>query len=269
MPCNLSDGIDALTAAALGALQGVTEFLPVSSSGHVAIAAHFFGIRENSLALVILLHIGTLLATVLLFREDIRELAAEGFRGIRDPSRLRATPEGRTLVAIAIATLATGVLGWSLRHVAEAFTNDLRLVGYGFFVSAACLIASAVGRGTRDEVSWSQALGVGIAQGVAVLPGISRSGVTIAIAILLGVRGAASFRFSFLVSLPAIVAAALYEASGASGLGALGAGAWLGGFTAMVTGYLALVILRQIILVGRMWTFAIYLIPLGLFLVTR
>jgi undecaprenyl-diphosphatase len=86
---------------------------------------------------------------------------------------------------------------------------------------------------------------------------------------LLGVRGAASFRFSFLVSLPAIIAAALYEAVGASGLGALGGAAWLGGLTAMVTGYVALVILREIILVGRMWTFAIYLIPLGLFLITH
>ena len=269
MPCNLSDGIDALTAAALGALQGLTEFLPVSSSGHVAVGAHFFGIRENSLALVILLHIGTLLATVLLFRKDIRDLAAEAFRALREPSRFRATPEGRTVVAIAIATLATGALGWSLRNVAEEFSRDLQLVGYGFLLSAACLIASGVGRGARDEVSWTQALAIGVAQGIAVLPGVSRSGVTIAIAMLLGVRGAASFRFSFLVSLPAIIAAALYEAVGASGLGALGGAAWLGGLTAMVTGYVALVILREIILVGRMWTFAIYLIPLGLFLITH
>ncbi len=269
MPCDLSDGIDALTAAALGALQGLTEFLPVSSSGHVAIGAHFFGIRENSLALVILLHLGTLLATVLLFREDLRALIAEAFRALRHPSRLRDTPEGRMLVAIATATLATGVLGWSLRNVAEAFAEDLQLVGYGFLVSAACLLASGVSRGTRQEVSWAQAFVVGIAQGIAVLPGVSRSGMTIATAMLLGVSGAVSFRFSFLASLPAIIAAALYEASGASGLGSLGAAAWIGGLTAMVTGYVALVILRQIILVGRMWTFAIYLIPLGLFLITH
>ena len=101
------------------------------------------------------------------------------------------------------------------------------------------------------------------------LPGISRSGVTIAVAMLLGVSGNVSFRFSFLVSLPAIIGAALYEASGAEGLGSLDPAAWVGGLTAMVTGYIALVILRQIILVGRMWTFALYLIPLGLFLVTR
>lgn len=269
LPCNLSDGIDALTAAALGALQGLTEFLPVSSSGHVAIGAHFFDIQENSLALVILLHLGTLLATILLFRVDIGDLAVEGISAVREPSRFRSTPEGRMLVAIAIATLVTGVLGWTLRDVAEAFAEDLKLVGYGFLVSAAALLASGIARGDLDEVSWSQAVAVGLAQGVAVLPGVSRSGMTIAVAMLLGVQGNASFRFSFLVSLPAIVAAALYEASGAEGLGSLGPAAWVGGATAMVTGYVALVILREIILVGRMWTFAVYLVPLGLFLVTR
>ena len=98
---------------------------------------------------------------------------------------------------------------------------------------------------------------------------VCRSGVTIAVALLLGVQSSAAFRFSFLVSLPAIVGAATYEASGAEGLGSLGPEAWVGGLTALVTGYVALVILRHIILVGRMWTFAIYLLPLGLFLITR
>jgi len=265
----LSEGIDALTAAALGALQGLTEFLPVSSSGHVAIGARLFDIRESSLALVVLLHLGTLLATVILFRRDIALLAAEGIAALRDPGRLRTTSEGRALVGIAIVTLITAVIGLLLRNVAEAFAEDLHLVGYAFLVSAAFLIASSVARGTSGEVSWWQAVGIGIAQGAAVLPGVSRSGVTIAVAMLLGVQGSAAFRFSFLVSLPAIAGAAVYEAGGAEGLGSLGKEAWVGGLTALVTGYVALVILRHIILVGRMWTFAIYLLPFGLFLITR
>jgi len=265
----LSEGIDALAAAALGALQGVTEFLPVSSSGHVAIAAQFFGIRENSLALVILLHLGTLLATLILFRRDVAALATEGVAALRDPTRFRSTAEGRTLVGIVIATVLTAILGFMLRNVAEAFAEDLRLVGFGFLVSAAFLVASGITRGTNSEVSWWQAFGVGIVQGVSVLPGISRSGVTIAVAMILGVQGNAAFRFSFLVSLPAIAGAAVYEATGAEGLGSLGPEAWVGGATALVTGYLALVILREVILVGRMWAFAIYLVPLGLFLVAR
>ncbi|MGB5695729.1 MAG: undecaprenyl-diphosphate phosphatase [Polyangiales bacterium] len=265
----MSVGVDALTAAALGALQGITEFLPVSSSGHIAIGAKFFHIDEGSLALVVLLHLGTLLATVLLLRQDIGGLIGAGVAALRDPSRFRSTPEGRTLVGIVIATLVTGLLGWSLRNVAEAFAEDLRLVGYGFLVSSAFLLASGVARGKKLEVSWLQAIVIGAMQGVAVLPGVSRSGVTIATALLLGVQGNAAFRFSFLISLPAIVAAAVYESSGAEGLGSLGLEAWVGSATALVTGYLALVILRHIILVGRMWTFAIYLVPLGLFLVTR
>jgi undecaprenyl-diphosphatase len=265
----LSEGIDALTAAALGALQGLTEFLPVSSSGHVAIGAQFFDIRENSLALVILLHLGTLAATVFLFRTDIANLASEALASLRAPDRLRSTAEGRTLVNIAIATVVTAVLGFAMRNTAEAFAEDLRLVGYGFLVSAAFLVASATARPDSVEVSLRQAIAIGLAQGIAVLPGISRSGVTIAVAMLLGVQGNAAFRFSFLVSLPAILGAAVLEASGSEGLGSLSLDAWVGGLTAMVTGYLALVILRHIILVGRMWTFALYLIPLGLFLVTR
>lgn len=269
MDCDLSEGIDALTAAALGALQGLTEFLPVSSSGHVAIGARFFDIQESSLALVILLHLGTLLATVILFRHDIALLAGEGIAALRDPGRLRATPEGRALVGIAIVTLITAVVGLLLRDVAETFAEDLRLVGFGFLLSAAFLIASGVAHGSSDEVSWWQAAGIGIVQGVAVLPGVSRSGVTIAVAMLLGVQGSAAFRFSFLVSLPAIAGAAVYEATGAEGLGSLGPEAWVGGLTALVTGYVALVILRHIIFVGRMWTFAIYLLPFGLYLITR
>jgi len=265
----LTEGIDALTAAALGALQGMTEFLPVSSSGHVAIAAHFFHIEENSLALVILLHLGTLLATVLLFRRDLAALVIEGFAALRAPTRLRATTQGRALTAIVIATVMTAVLGLLLRKLAETFAEDLHLVGYGLLVSAAFLLASGTSRGTSAEVTWWQAVGIGVMQGVAVLPGVSRSGVTIAVAMLLGVQGNAAFRFSFLLSVPAIIGAALLEASGAGGLGSMGLHAWVGGAVAFVTGYLSLVILRYIVLVGRMWTFAIYLLPLGFFLISH
>ncbi len=261
--------MDALTAAVLGALQGLTEFLPVSSSGHVAIGAQYVGMAEGSLAFVVALHLGTLLATILLLRQDIMSLLGEAMAAIRDPLRLRDTPEGRTIVAIVLTTVVTAALGFGLRHLAEVFAEDIRLVGYGFLVSASALLASGVAKGSSYEVSWPKAIGIGLAQGIAVLPGISRSGSTIALAMLLGIRGDAAFRFSFLVSLPAIVGAALYETMSSGGLGSLGAAAWVGGAAALVTGYVALVILRQIVLVGRMWMFALYLVPLGLFLITR
>jgi len=270
IPCTLSEEIDAITAAALGALQGLTEFLPVSSSGHVAIGADLFGLRDHSLALTVLLHLGTLVATVLVLRRDLGSLLAEAGACMRDPSRLRAAPEGQTLVAIFLATLVTGLVGLALRHAAQEFTEDLRLVGLGFLISAAFLTASGVAAGgTKEQPGWGVAALVGLAQGVAVLPGISRSGVTIATAMLVGLDGPAAFRFSFLISLPAIVAAAVFEAATPEGIGTLGSAAWLGGFTALVTGYVALVMLRRIILVGRMWMFALYLVPLGLFLLMR
>ena len=265
----MSAGIDALTAAALGALQGITEFLPVSSSGHVALGAAFFGIADNSLAFTVLLHLGTLLATILLLRSDVGSLLVEASASLRHPTRLRSTAEGRTLVAIVLATAVTGVLGLSLRHAAESFAVNLHLVGLGFLVSAVFLVATRWTGGSQSEIAWLVAVAVGVAQGIAVLPGVSRSGVTIATAMLLGVRGADAFRFSFLISLPAIMAAAIFEATSTSGIGALGTAAWVGGATAFVTGYLALVILRRIVVVGRMWMFALYLVPLGLFLLIR
>jgi len=265
----LSEGIDAITAAALGALQGLTEFFPVSSSGHVAVAAAFFGIHENSLALTVLLHLGTLVATILVLRQDLAALLTEAASSIRHPSRLRSTVEGRTLVAIVVATAITAIVGLALREMAEEFTENLRLVGLGFLVSAAFLLASGVASGTRDEMAWWIAVVVGLAQGFAVLPGLSRSGLTIATAMLLGARGSNAFRFSFLISIPAIVGAAILEGAGSGGLGSLGAMAWVGGATALVTGYVTLVMLLRIILVDRMWMFALYLVPLGLFLVTR
>ena len=269
LPPTLTEGLDALTAAALGALQGLTEFLPVSSSGHIAVGAALFGIREGSLALTVFLHLGTLLATLILLRRDVASLLIEASASLRHPSRLQTTSEGRTIAAILLATAITAVLGLALRHTAEEFNENLRLVGFGFLISAAFLLASGVASGERNEIAWWIAVAVGLAQGIAVLPGVSRSGVTIATAMLLGVRGGEAFRFSFLLSLPAIVGAAAFELAGASGHQALGATAWLGGVFALVTGYLALVMLRHIILVGRMWMFSLYLVPLGLLLLTR
>ena len=268
-PASLSGSIDALSAAVLGVVQGLTEFLPVSSSGHVAIGAAFFGLREDSLALTIVLHLGTLIATLILFRSDVADLLSTAVRSIREPRTLRDTPDGQTVLGIAVATLITGAVGFGLRNLAEAVSTNLQLVAWGFLVSAAALLLTRGAKGSTETLSVSQAALVGLAQGIAVLPGISRSGMTIAIALLLGIRGPEAFRFSFLASLPAITGAALYEAVSSSGFGTLGLSVWIGGLTALVTGYGALILLRHIVLVGRMWMFALYLVPLALFLMFR
>ena len=265
----LSEAIDPNTAAALGIVQGLTEFLPVSSSGHVSIGAALLGTQDDSLSLTILLHVGTLLATLILFRIDVAKLIGQAFRSLRSPVLLQETSEGRTIVAIVIATVITGAIGLALRPLAERVAVDPHLVGWGFLISAGCLAATYGVRGHREEISSMQAALVGLAQGMAVLPGISRSGVTIGVALLLGVRGDEAFRFSFLASLPVIIAAAGLEAFTADGLVELGAGAWIGGVAALVSGYLALLILRRIVLVGRMWLFALYLAPLAVFLIVR
>ena len=264
----LSDPLDAISSSALGILQGLTEFLPVSSSAHLALATTFFGLHEPSISFPILLHIGTLVTTIIVFRKDFSTLALATARSIRSPHTLYDTEEGEILVAIAIVTLVTCVVGFGLHNLATTVLNNLHLLGGCFAVSAIVLLSTRNIRPTRSTIDRSQSIWIGLAQGVAVLPGISRSGMTIATAMLLGVRGQEAFRFSFLASLPVIVAAVLYEWSSEGGFDNIHS-AWVGGVTALVTGYVALLFLKRVMVMGYIWMFALYLIPMALLLITQ
>ena len=256
--------IDVVSAAILGALQGLTEFLPVSSSGHVAIGALLFGLEDPPLTLSVALHAGTLLATVLVFRRDLRCLLADAFAGLRRPKELLASPSGRTLAAVVVATLPTVAIALALRDRVEAWGQRPWIVGLCLLASAAAVLTTRYGHPTRDELSLPQALVVGVAQGLAVLPGLSRSGSTIAAAMLLGMRGPAAFRFSFLLSLPAVAGAVLLEIAHPDALNGLPTALWIGGAFAALVGLGALLALRNVVIQGRLWAFALYLVPVGL-----
>lgn len=251
------------TAAALGALQGLTEFLPISSSGHVAIAAFLFGLRDMPLAMIVLLHAGTLLATLLVVGRDVGRLAAATLRGLGDPRGFVSSDAGRIVGGVALASVPTAILGLMLKAPVERWSHMPRAVGAFMLVTAAVLLATQLGRGNRSIPGPGACLLIGIAQGLAVIPGISRSGATIAAAMMLGVRGPDAFRFSFLLSLPAVAGALLLQLADPGQLQQLGWPAWLGGGIALVTGYAALLVLRKIVARGRLWAFALYLVPVG------
>ncbi|MFW6067391.1 MAG: undecaprenyl-diphosphate phosphatase [Myxococcota bacterium] len=250
-------------ALALGALQGLTEFLPVSSSGHLAVGAMLFGEPGLSLATIVFLHGATLLATLVLFGRDVTGLTASTVRGLRAPRTLLESAEGRTVAGLVVATLPTALLGLLLEERVEHLARERWVIGLCFLASAGAALATRLARGDRTHLSMVGYLLVGVAQGLAVLPGVSRSGSTIAASMLLGMAPAEAFRFSFLLSLPAIGGALVLELGGGGSLTSVGASAWIGGAAALVVGYAALVLLRRVVVGGRFWAFALYLIPLG------
>ena len=279
----------------LGALQGVTEFLPVSSSGHLAIAERLFQVGDVPPLFNVMLHVATLLAVVIYFRKVIGRLLMILFRAIGqkdEPMNSRPITDAKiatlapneqagryTIIMIIMSTIVTGAIGM----VTSKMLADISLahICVGFLVTAGLLVASSVvdkircvhraaingvsGERHLTGINWWQALIVGFAQGVGTLPGISRSGATIAGALFSGVDRRTAGDYSFIVAIPAILGAFLLElkdldmVAGTVGLLPL----LVGCAAAFVAGYLALAWLMNIIRRGRLEWFALYLIPAG------
>jgi undecaprenyl-diphosphatase len=204
--------VDLLAAALLGVVQGLTEFLPVSSSGHLILARAFFGWDPGrfGLAFDVACHLGTLLAVVAYFRADVVQLtaAAPGALGGRDGSWERL---GRLIVVGTVPVVVVGVL------FADSIETTLRspaVVAVMLVVGAiGLMLAESIGGKRRgdESIGYIEALLIGVAQASALIPGMSRSGATLTVAMLLGLRREAAARFVFLLSLPAVLAAALKE----------------------------------------------------------
>lgn len=204
--------MDLVAAALLGVVQGVTEFLPVSSSGHLILARAFFGWDPGrfGLAFDVACHVGTLLAVVAYFRTDILRLsiAAPGALSGRDGAWERL---GRLIV---VGTLPVVVVGLLFADAIETTLRSPAVVAAALALGAfGLIVAERLGARRRgeDTVGYGEALAIGVAQASALIPGISRSGATLTVAMLLGLRREAAARFVFLLSLPAVLAAAIKE----------------------------------------------------------
>jgi len=305
----------------LGVLQGIAEFLPISSSGHLKVAQELFGLSEVPLLFDVMLHLATLAAVILYFRKKIARLFAILFRwlipnkeGKAFPSATMAspfsptpsprgiapkTPEAdlltgtdelgrKTILAVIVATIVTGAIGVVTSKLIPEL--PIKVTCAGFLFTACLLIFSAKfekrksarksdvpfdsAQGTLSQsgevkpkgISILQALFIGFMQGVGTLPGISRSGSTIAGAQLAGVNRAAAGEFSFIVSIPAILGAFVLEAKD---LGEVGSQigvlpVFCGCLAAFAWGYLSLSLLMKLIRKGKLEWFACYLIPLGI-----
>ncbi|MCB9545738.1 MAG: undecaprenyl-diphosphate phosphatase [Myxococcales bacterium] len=202
--------MDALSAALLGLLQGLTEFLPVSSSGHLVLGKALLGVHLDGggAAFEVAVHFGTLLSVLVLLRKDVGALLAATGRALRSPGQItqqyREDASLRLVVAIVVGCLPAGIVGVLFKDELEAAFSSPRLVGGALLFTGLLLLSSRLVRTGDREITLGRGLLIGVAQAVAILPGVSRSGSTIASAELLGVAPERAARFSFLLSLPVI-----------------------------------------------------------------
>ena len=256
-----------LQALILGLVQGTTEFIPISSSGHLVLIPWLFGWPEPGLAFDAVLHLGTLLAVLIAFRRDWWALAWAWVGSIRCRER---SAEARLAWWIVIATIPAALMGLVLEKQFEALFSQPRSVALFLLLTGAWLwLAERLGRRERraeDLQAW-EAVAVGVAQGLAIAPGISRSGATIGAGMLLGLKREAAARFSFLLSAPVILGAGLLQVRKLLGVPNLAAEALplaLGFVVAAVTGVLCIRALLKYVQGGRMTLFAIYCWFVGL-----
>ena len=201
-------------AIVLGIVQGLTEFLPISSSGHLIVVPWLLGWQVQSLAFDVALHIGTLTAVLWAFAGDWWRIVTGALRGLREPRPLH-TPEARLLLSLALACVPAVIAGLLLQHWAESTFRSPALVAVTMAVMGTVLFLAdrraEHGEGTVATVSYRDALLIGAAQALALVPGVSRSGSTISMALFLRYRREEAARFSFLLSTPITFAAAAKE----------------------------------------------------------
>jgi undecaprenyl-diphosphatase len=272
-----------LESLVLGVVQGITEFLPVSSDGHLLLTQNLFawltGVAKTgkeNLFFDVILHLGTTAAILVHYRPEI----AQGLRGLSaasdEPAAFRRTEIVRVGLLAAVATSPLIPLALFFKKMIEKTFEGFTFVGFGFLITAAVLVVTAWlkrrdGAKGPAEMTWLDALLIGVAQMFAPLPGVSRSGLTIATALALGLSRTWAVGFSLLIAVPAILGAAVWEMRHVE-LNSLSADrmsqAVAGTILAGVVGYFAITWLTRIVRSGRIWYFAVYLVVLGIVVLT-
>lgn len=251
-----------LQALLLGAVQGLTEFWPISSSAHIALLIHLFGWGEPDLSFIVAVHVGTWLAVVWYYRSRLATIVTSWWREVR--GRERGEPDARLAWLLLLATLPGLLLGAIFSESSEMMQNmPFLMVALLAVFGLALWAADAWGPGDRTlaVMGWRDSLAIGFAQAIALAPGVSRSGITITTARAAGINRKDSADFAFLLSVPIIGAAGIYEGlrlamEGLSGSAALEMLA--GGAASAVTGYLAIHLLLSRLKRGGFRVYAVY-----------
>ena len=255
-----------LEAIVLGIVQGLTEFLPISSTAHLRIVPAFAGWEDPGAAFTAVTQLGTLAAVLLYFRRDLLGIARAWISGLRDPV-LRTSPESRLGWYILIGTIPILVFGFLFSHQIETGARSLRLIGTTMIVLGLVLLAAEqVGARSRplDSLRRRDGIVIGFAQAAALIPGVSRSGATISAGLFLGLERAAAARYSFLLSIPAVVLSGLYELRdiGGDSNATIGATA-IATVLAFVVGYASIALLLRYLATHTVYVFVAYRIAAG------
>ena len=257
--------MDWIQALILGIVQGLTEYLPVSSSGHLAIGQHLFGLQgEENLAFTVLVHVATVLSTLVVLWSEVEWIV----KGI---CKCKLNDETRYFINILISMIPVGIVGVFFKDkVEQVFGSGLLVVGCMLLVTAALLIFSYYAKPRQKQnISWSDALIIGLAQACAVMPGLSRSGSTIATGLLLGNKKESLAQFSFLMVIPPILGEALLDiikaVKGEAAFGGIDILPLVVGFlAAFISGCLACKWMIGIVKRGKLVYFGIYCAIAGL-----
>lgn len=280
---------DLAQAILLGVVQGLTEFLPVSSSGHLVLAqlalGEQFEFADSAVVFDLVLHAGTLLPVLWFYRADLIRIVSAFLpwtRAVQNPVPIHAEGGGmvvtteavqdrRIALYVILATIPTGLIGVLFKDVFEELFHNVHAVCIALGVTGALLLSTRItqrdkaGTGALTHLTPGKALLIGLVQGMAITPGISRSGSTIATALLLGVPREEAARFSFLLSIPAICGAIVLMLKDGATLAGMSMDLLAAGFVAaLAVGYIALVALVALVKRGGLYRFTYYVWPLAI-----
>jgi undecaprenyl-diphosphatase len=258
-------------AIILGIIQGLTEFLPISSSAHILIASQIFQWPDPGAAFTAVTQIGTEAAVLIYFRKDIGRIVSTWFRSLRDSS-LRSDPDARMGWIVIIGTIPISILGLAFSHQIETVARNLWLVAamlaiFGLVLGASDALGSRVR--TSEQMTWRDGILIGLAQALALIPGVSRSGATISGGLFLGYTRAAAARFAFLLAIPAVLLSGFYEATkiGKDGAPTSWGPTILATVIAFVVGYTVIRWLMKYLMTGSFRPFVFYRLGLAALLV--
>jgi undecaprenyl-diphosphatase len=258
--------MDALQAIVLGIVQGLTEFLPISSTAHLRLVPAFFGWDDPGTAFTAVVQLGTMAAVLLYFRHDLWNIARAWLRSLRDPEA-RGTLDARLGWYLIIGTIPISILGLLFKDKIETDARQLVLIGIALIVLGLVLeLAEKVGRKERGVESLTMRDGViiGFAQAAALVPGVSRSGSTISAGLFLGLERAAAARYSFLLSVPAVVLSGLFELKDVGNGGGAGAvPTIIATIFAFIVGYASIAWFLKYLARHPVTVFVVYRVVLG------
>lgn len=250
----------------LGAIQGVTEFLPISSSGHLVVMRSIMQLENIPLLFDVVLHVATLFVVLIVFRDRVGRILVAIGRTLIGRKDEEDGENIRLFGLIIVSTFFTGVLGLGLEKL--KWFGDIKLVSILFIATGILLITTRFARGNigYGTIGLKQGIIAGIAQGFGVLPGISRAGATIAASLLSGMSRDKAGEYSFLISIPAIAGALFLQLKDADALFAsVPASVMAAGFlSSFFVGLVSLLLLLSLLKKGRLYIFSMYLIPLGI-----